>query len=783
MSRRRRARPPAGPSPPEASPVASSESPSDPRVWLGRLGLAALLCGAVLLGYLPALHGGFIWDDSVLLTDNAMIRAPDGLYRFWFTAEAFDYWPLTSTTFWVEWRLWGMNPTGYHVTNLALHAIEALLLWGVLLKLRIGGAYLAALVFAVHPVNVESVAWIAQRKNLVGMLFFLLAIRFYLEADGEVERKERRLGLAGASRWYWLSLAMFLLALLGKGSVSTLPVILLLLAWWQRRRVTARDLARVAPFAAIAAALVLVNIWFQTHGGTGPIRTASLVERLLGAGAVVWFYLSKALFPVHLAFVYPQWHIEVGNPLWWIPLLTALGVSVALVRICGTWGRPFLMAWAFFCVALLPVMGLTDVYFMTYSLVADHYQHIAIIGVIALAAAGWSEWQRRAQGSSRTAAVAVAATVVGTLAWLTVRQSATYRDEETLYRATIEANPDCWLAHYNLAVALKAQGRRRDELLHLKEAVRARPDYAQAHNNLAIALMEEGRSSEALSHAEQALRIKPDMPMALVNLGILLSKSGRPSEALGALERAVQLLPDSAEAHSNLGLTLAVLGRLEEAMAHYHEASRLEPDSPEHHNALGNTLVAAGRYEEAISEFEQALRLKPDHAAAQATLAQVFIRSGRPQDAIARYEEALRLSPDGTRAPESHYNLGVLLTASGRRQEGFAHYARALELKPSYAEAHYNMAVALLAEGRSTEAILHFEEAVRSKPDLLVARISLAETCARTGRLSEAVAHAQEALGMAPPDTRAGLERKIRAWQAQRGRLPPALSSWPPPRR
>ena len=735
-----------------------------------RLGLAALVCGVVLFGYLPALHGGFIWDDQVLLTDSPLIKASDGLYRLWFTTEAPDYWPLTSTTFWVEWRLWGMNPTGYHVTNMALHAIEALLLWAVLLRLRIGGAYLAALVFAVHPVNVESVAWIAQRKNLVGMLFFLLAILFYLEADREGEGGRRRPDLAGVSRWYWLSLGMFLLALLGKGSVATLPVVLLLLAWWQRRQVTARDLAWVAPFAAIAAALVLVNIWFQTHGGAAPIRTASFVERLLGAGAVVWFYLWKALLPVDLAFIYPQWHIEVGNPLWWIPLLAALGVSLALVRFREARGRPLLMAWGFFCVTLLPVMGLTDVYFMTYSLVADHYQHIAIIGVIALAAAGWSEWQRRAQGPSRKAAVAVAVTVVGTLTWLTMRQSGTYRDEETLYRATIEVNPGCWLAHYNLAVGLKAQGRRREEILHLEEAVRARPGYAQAHNNLAIALMEEGRSSEALSHAEQALRIEPEMPMALVNLGILLSKAGRPSEALGPLERAVQILPDSAEAHSNLGLTLAALGRLPEAMAHYHEASRLEPDSLEHHNAMGNAWVAAGQYEEAISEFEQALRLKPDHAAAQATLAQAFIRSGRPQDAIAHYEEALRLSPDGASAPESHYNLGVLLTASGRRQEGFAHYVRALELRPGYAEAHYNLAVALLADGRNTEAISHFEEAVRSKPDLLVARISLAETCARSGRLSEAVAHAQAALEMAPPDMRDELERKIRAWQAQRGR-------------
>jgi len=741
MSRRRRARKSAG-SPPEAIPVASAGSPAARRVRLGRLGLAALLCGAVLFGYLPAVHGGFIWDDSVLVTDNPMIKAADGLYRFWFTTEAHDYWPLTSTTFWVEWRLWGSSPTGYHVTNLVLHAIEALLLWAILLKLRVGGAYLAALVFAIHPVNVESVAWIAQRKNLVAMLFLLLATLSFLKTDADQEGHGRRPRFGLGDRWYWLSLAMFLLALLAKGSVATAPVLLLLLVWWRRRRVTTWDLVRVVPFAAIAAALVLVNIWFQTHGGAVPIRTASLGERLLGAGAVPWFYLSKALLPVHLAFVYPQWHVEVGNPLWWLPLLGALAVSAALARFRETWGRPFLMAWAFFCVALLPVMGLTDVYFMKYSLVADHYQHVAIIGVIAVVTAGWSEWRRRAPEPFGKAAFAVAVVVVTTLLWLTVRQSATYRDEETLYRATIRVNPDSWLAHYNLAVSLKAQGRLQEELAHLEETVRLRPDHAKAHNNLAISLLEAGRPAEALSHAEQAVRIEPDRPESLVNLGIVLSRSGRLAEAVGPLERAVQFQPDLAEAHYNLGLTLASLGRLPEA----------------------------------ISAFEQKLRLNPDDADARFRLARALVRSDRPRDAIGHYEEALRLSPDGAEAPEAHYNLGVLLTAAGRKQEGLAHYARALVLKPGYAEAHYNMAVGLLADGRSAEAILHLEEAVRSRPDLLVARLNLAETYARTGRLSEAIVQAQAALATAPPGTRAGLERKIQAWKA-RARL-----SSPPPR-
>ena len=304
-----------------------------------------------------------------------------------------------------------MRPAGYHVTNLILHAAEALLIWVILRKLSIPGAFLAAAIFAVHPVNVESVAWIAQRKNTMAMLFFLLSILWYLKTvipaasvgmpqvrshGGPWERETFSSFIRHPSSlyfWYWLSLTAFVLAMLSKGSVVVLPVLLLGIIWWLRP-VTIRDMLRTAPFFAVAAALAAVNVWFQTHGSGEVLRTASFTERLLGAGGVVWFYLYKALLPLDLDFVYPQWHIKAGNPLWWLPLLAAFAVTAVLWRYRTSWSRPLLFAWGFFCVALAPVMGFTDVGFMKYSLVADHYQHIAVIGLIALAAAGWSAWFR-----------------------------------------------------------------------------------------------------------------------------------------------------------------------------------------------------------------------------------------------------------------------------------------------------------------------------------------------------------------------------------------------------
>ncbi len=341
----------------------------------------ALIALVACVVYWPSLTGGFLWDDDVLLTGNALVKSADGLYRMWFTTEAVDYWPLTNSSFWLEWRLWGMNPIGYHVTNLILHVASATLAWAILRRLQIPGAFLAALIFVAHPVNVESVAWIAQRKNTLSMLFFLLSILWYFKHDLDTQAP-------GRARWYGLSLLAFVLAMLSKGSVVVLPLMLLLIAWWRRRRITSSDLARTLPFFVVGVGLTLVNIWVQTRGVQETIRHATLVERALGAGAVTWFYLWKAVLPINLTFVYPRWTIHASDLRWWCPLLAALLVTGLLVwRRHTPWGRPLLFAWAFYGLALAPVMGFADVYFMKYSLAADHYQYIALLGVSACAGA------------------------------------------------------------------------------------------------------------------------------------------------------------------------------------------------------------------------------------------------------------------------------------------------------------------------------------------------------------------------------------------------------------
>jgi protein O-mannosyl-transferase len=589
----------------------------------------ALIVGLTATAYLPSLGNGFVWDDDVALTRNPIIKSDDGLNQFWLTTQAPDYWPVTATTLWVEWRLWEENATGYHVTNLVLHIVEALLLWRILLRLGVPGALLATLLFAVHPVNVESVAWITQRKNLMAMLFYLLSIYCFV-------RREK------AGTFYWLSLLSFILAMLSKGSVAFLPVVLLgIIAW--RRRIEIRDFIRLIPFFFVAGALTLVNIWFQGHHLVGEevIRHIGITGRILEAGAVVWFYLTKALLPINLTFFYPLWDVRTDDFLWWLPLLAALGLTAILWRCArrpspsivipgtalsfraqrgisliaaeeiprsarndrvtgndGMTGREFLrgalFAWGYFCVALIPVMGFTDVYFMKFSLVADHYQHLALIGVTTLAGAGWAGMESKSQGPSafnfQRLKVVIAALVVGTLAALTWRQCRLYRDAETLYRATIERNPGSWMARDNLGVILGDKKQVPEAMAQLEEALRLNPEFADAHSNLGALLVGQGRIAEGIEHYQAALRANPNLFVVHLNLGNLLLYQGHLEEAREQLQAAVRLKPAFAEAHGILAHTLLLLGHVPEAVAEYETALRLKPDYPEARAQLEQAL-------------------------------------------------------------------------------------------------------------------------------------------------------------------------------------------------
>ncbi len=604
----------------------------------------ALIAVLACIVYLPSINGDFILDDDVYVTNNQIIKSSDGLYRFWFTTEPIDYWPVTNTMFWIEWRVWGMNPAGYRVVNLILHVVETLLIWFILRKLSIPGAFLAAMIFAVHPVNVQTIAWIAQLKNVLCMLFFLLLILCYLQAETQPSSLKNRKILRGVDYWYGLSLVLFILAILSKGSVVILPVMLLGIIWWRRKSIITWDVVGLAPFFLASVGFTMVNMWFQTHGVEEVLRKAGFLERLLGAGSVVWFYLYKALLPINLSFIYPQWNIQVNNPLWWLPLLATLAFTAMLWWYRNSWSRPFLIAWGFFCVALVPVMGFTYVGFMQFSLVSDHYQHIAIIGVIALVAAGFGLWRQRARGKMQGAAISVAILAMVALAFLTWQQNRIYRYALTLYRATLKKNPNCWAIENNLSTILIKMGQFEDAIAHCEHAIRVKSDYDNAYNNLGLALDNVGQTDKAMENYKHALSLNPNFAQAHYNLGIVLFKMGRVPKAIESYEQAIRIKPDYAAAHNNLAIALVKIGRNQEAIDHFEQALRLQDDYPMAEYNLGIALGKLDRLPEAIKHYENAIRLKPDYTAVYYNLALAYANMNKPSEAIAAAKKGLELA-------------------------------------------------------------------------------------------------------------------------------------------
>ena len=591
-----------------------------------------------VVAYVPALRAGFIWNDESVgsLLGNIVFEA-DGLFRVWFTTESLNYWPMVWTSFWVEHQIWGFNPAGYHAVNILVHAASALLVWRLLLRLNIPGAWWAALVFAVHPVNVESVAWITQRKNTLCMLFFLAALLAYLRHDHH-----------GRTRWYVFALALFALAMLSKGAAAGLPVVLLIMAWWRRGRIGGLDVARSLPFFAVMAAMCVVEIWFQHQramGGTA-VSDHTFWARLAGAGWVVWFYLYKGVLPVDLCFVYLRWQFQPANWIRFLPDLCLVLLFITCLRPRRGWERPVLFALGYFVVTLGPALGFVDFFFMKYSSVADHYQYLSIVGVIALlvgASAGAAERYGR-----QTEFSWAAATVVAGLAMLTWNQCRIYHDEEALWLDTIRRNPAAWMAHNNLGGIRESKGNLDEAARLYREALRIKPDHANAHLNLGRIERRLGHLELAIGHFRETARITPRRAAAHRELGRALASAGRPQKAIASYRRALDLDTANPRLHLDLGVELAAAGQVDAAIGHFRTALQLDGgNSVAHYNlavALSNDRKD-GAATEAIESFRRALQIRPDYFDARFALALTLTRSGRADEALVHLTEAHRLRP------------------------------------------------------------------------------------------------------------------------------------------
>jgi protein O-mannosyl-transferase len=616
-----------------SSPTAKSRLAH--RRWL----LALVLAVVTFVAYQPVWHAGFIWDDDLHVTQNVNLRSFQGLQRIWLEPLADQqYYPLQLTSYWIEYHLWGLRPFGYHVVNVLLHALNALLLWTVLQRLEIPGAWLAAAVFAVHPVQVESVAWISELKNLLSTTFYLgTLLAFFRFRPLSTEAR------AGPPPWrfYWLAITLFLCALLSKTVACSLPAILVLLIWWKRGRVERRDIGVLSPMFLLGITLGLMTVWLEKHhvNASGTEWSLSFLQRSLLAGRVLWFYAGKLLWPHPLVFIYPRWDVDPG--VWWQYLFpaAALAVILALWSLRSRMGKGPLVAALCFGGTLVPALGFFDVYPFRFSYVADHFQYLACIGLITFAAGALTAVSRRAGQRGRGIARLVGGIVLLTLGVSTWRQARIYQNLETLWRDTLSKNPSAWIAHNNLGIVLQASGRVSEAQSQYQEALRLRPDYAEAHVNLGNAFLYGGQVQEAIGHYEQALRLKPDSAEAHTGLGIALDRTGKVSEAAWHYEQALRIKPDSPQALNNLAWFLATRpstegGNAARAVALAERACKLTGNrAAVSLDTLAAAYAAAGRFDAAVVAAQKALELA--RTASRAKLAQEIegrlelYRSGR----------------------------------------------------------------------------------------------------------------------------------------------------------
>jgi len=712
-------------------------------------GVAILIALALITfsAFLPALGNGFVrWDDDRNLLENPSYRGlrPTQLTWMFTTIHMGHYIPVTWMTLGLDFVVWGMNPVGYHLTSLLIHSASACVFYLVAVRLlraasptiedggvglRLGAAF-AALLFSVHPLRAESVAWVTERRDVLSGVFYLLTVLAYLRFAETHGR-----GRPGAWLWYLGSLGLGALALLSKSIAMSLPLILLLLDVYPLRRLRggpvqwlsspARNvLAEKIPFVVLSMAAGGIALFALTRNDLlTPANDLRWADRIAVSVYSLAFYVWKLLVPARLSPLYEL--PSTIDPLAWPFTLSGAFVCIVSITLIALWRRRpgILTVWIAYVVILLPVVGLVHA---GPQLVADRYTYLASLGCSLLAGAGlwrcWRAWKigtigRAALGLSMALAICVV-TALGVLTW---QQTGIWRDSQTLWTHALVTSPS-GIAHAKLGLLLIERGALPDATRHFREAVRFRPRDAEAHNNLGIALAQQGEWTEAIVQYGEALRLHPGLAKAHNNLGIALAQQGEWTEAVAHYLEALRIQPGNPNVHNNLALALLELGRPSDAVSHYREALRLRPDDADLHQSLGLALTRQGRLAEAIAEYRESLRLDPEQPDTQNNLGIALARDGRLNEALVHFREAVRMRSSHA---EAHHNWGLVLARQGDLAEATRHLREAVRINPGYAEAHNNLGIALAMQGQLSEAADHFREAIRIRPGFEGARLNL----------------------------------------------------------
>lgn len=755
--------------------------------WLGPC--AILLAGLVC--YWPALNGDVLWDDPAHLT-SPELRTPAGLVRIWTDLKATQqFYPVLHTAFWLEHKIWGDAVRGYHLINVIQHALACCLLALVLQRLRAPRraadqptspetsppidwfAWGGALLVAVHPVCVESVAWISEQKNTLSTLFYFGAALAWLRFV------EKRTPAA-----YVTASLCFLLAVGSKTVTCTLPAALLVVQWWRHGRLDwRRDVMPLLPWFGIAIAAGLGTAWIERNliGAEGDEYALTFVQRLLLAGRIVWFYIGSVVWPADLAFFYERWDVPAMASGWWPFLVAALATTIVFWFVRRRTRGP-LAAWLLWGGTLFPALGFFNVFPFAFSYVADHFQYLATFGLIGAVTIGVANWCERSQRQIRRAVIgALGGMLCLVFVVLSRAESRHYQSNLALFSASVALVPDNWMAQRCLGWAWsKIEGRDAEAIRHYTESLRLNPESPDTCFDLASVLLRDPeRVAEATTLLHRSIELRPHFAEPHVALARLLrDQPDRTDEMLSHLQTALIAKPRYAEAHRLLADALSRLpDRLADALTHYEEALRWDESLVAAHLGLGRLQSRQpGRQAEAVARFQQALALDPQNAAAHFELANLL--AGRPEtaaEAEQHYATLLRLQPS---FPAAHFNYANLLARlPGRAHDALPHYEAALALEPNSPDIHGNLGNTYNQLGRTTDAIASYRRALALAPNSPQIHQNLALSLAPlSGQSAQALHHAAEAVRLAPHSPFS--HNTLAIVYAQQGALIEARNAW-----
>ena len=635
-----------------------------------------VLCLLVGVAFYPATQAGFLWDD-VIFTDSEPIRSPSGIWRIWLVQNAIDreghYWPLLYSTFWLEHKLWAFDSVGYHVVNTILHLANVLLLWRILHRLAIPGAWIAAALFAVHPTHVEPVAWVIARKDLLATLLSFASILAWIRFT-ETSRKAS----------YLQSLGFYVASMLCKSTAVTLAPIFLVLEWWKKGRITGIDLLRVAPFFAVGTWITLADLaFYQSRDASSFSHT--FFESTLIAARAFWFYLGKLFWPGELAVIYPRWEIDVTDPLAWGYVVAGLALAAALWFFRSRIGRGPLAGALFYVITLLPVLGFVGYSYMQFSFVADRYQYLSGVGPIVILAAVAVTFVNRLPRAVKIGAATSTGLALVLLGFLTWKQAEHYESELTLFRHIVSLNPEAYAGYANLAKGYLDAGSNEEAREAALAAVELEPTHGDAHINLAVAYGRLGQHDDAETHYRRALEILPYHREALNGLSEILIIKKRYKEARRVLSVTLEGLPNYAPAYAELGDVLLAMKKYDEAIETLERAISLGLRPIKESKirvSLGRALEVKERPEEARAQYQTALGINPDHWGAVSFLTKMLFEEKSYEEAEGRLRDFIQRKPNDI---EAHYNLGVVLGHAGQFEESRRNFNLVLAINPDHA--------------------------------------------------------------------------------------------------